>query len=208
MVEMLMETKVMNPVIFFDELDKISNTSKGEEIKNLLIHLTDYSQNNIFHDKFFSGIDLDFSKAIFFFSYNNIDLINPILKNRLTIVKFNGYNITEKINIVKDYIIPDLLKNIGFKENDIKINLEIIKYIINKYTNHEEGIRNIKRKIEELFLKINLLKLTNNNSKENILDINYKIENLNFPLEITTSIIDNLFKNENVIIPSYKEMYI
>ena len=67
MVEMLMESKVMNPVIFFDELDKISKSSKGAEISGLLTHLTDYTQNNIFNDKYFSGVDIDFSKSIFFF---------------------------------------------------------------------------------------------------------------------------------------------
>jgi len=206
-VEMLMESKVMNPVIFFDELDKISNTSKGDEIKGLLTHLTDYTQNNIFHDKYFSGIDLDFSKAIFFFSYNDIKLLNPILKDRLTIVKFTGYNLDEKINIVKDFIVPDLLKNIGFTNDDIILKIDMIKYIINKYTNNEEGVRNIKRKMEDLFLKINLLKLMNSNKNIHMLDINYKIDNLNFPLEIDTKIIDSLLKIPESIPESYKMMY-
>lgn len=158
-VEMLMETKIMNPVIFFDELDKISNSPKGNEINSLLIHLTDYSQNTIFNDKYFSGINIDLSKAIFFFSYNDLENINPILKDRLTIVKFTGYSIDEKINIVKDFIIPDLLQNIGFDQGIIKIENDVIRYIINKYTLVESGVRNIKRSIEELFLKINLLRL-------------------------------------------------
>ena len=208
--EMLMESKVMNPVIFFDELDKISNSYKGNEITGLLTHLTDPSQNNIFQDKYFSGIDIDLSKTIFFFSYNNIENINPILKDRLTIVKFTGYSIDEKINIVKDFIIPDLLKNIGFNQNDIKIDDNLIRYIITKYTKNEEGVRNIKRCIEELFLKINLLRLIKNkdnknentknedekneDSKNDII-INYNIDNLKFPLIITTKIINELINN-------------
>ena len=192
-VEMLMESKVMNPVIFFDELDKIGNSQKGNEINGLLTHLTDQSQNNIFHDKYFSGIDIDLSKAIFFFSYNDIENINPILKDRLTIVKFTGYSINEKINIVKDFIIPDLLKNIGFNQDDIKIEDNLIRYIINTYTQNEDGVRNIKRCIEELFLKINLLRLMKdkkNIGKDNM--INYNIDNLKFPLFITIKIIDDL----------------
>ena len=198
MAEMLMESKVMNPVIFFDELDKISDTPKGNEITGLLTHLTDFKQNNSFNDKYFSGVDINFSKALFFFSFNDIELINPILKDRLTIVKFNGYNIDEKINIVKDFIVPELLKNIGFLKDDIVINIEIIKYIIDKYTNNESGVRNIKRKIEDLFLKINLLKLMKNNSK-NMMDIQYNIKNMKFPLSITQEIVDNLLdiKNKN-----------
>ena len=206
-IEMLMEAKVMNPVIFFDELDKISHTSKGNEIVGLLTHLTDSSQNNTFHDRYFSGIDIDLSKVIFFFSFNDIKLINPILKDRLTIIKFTGYSLEEKIIIVKDYIIPELLKNIGFNKNDIIIDIETIKYIINNYTNNEEGVRNIKRCIEELLLKINLLKLMknnddknnddNNNDKNNIIEIKYNIENLSFPLKINNTIVSNLLKNNN-----------
>lgn len=190
MVEMLMESKVMNPVIFFDELDKISECAKGSEINGLLTHLTDSSQNNVFNDKYFSGINIDFSKALFFFSYNDINLINHILKDRLTIVKFEGYNNQEKINIVKDFIIPDLLKNIGFLETDIIIDASTIEYIINNFTNNEEGVRNIKRKIEDIFLKINLLRLIGTN--DNIVNIQYKIDNLVFPLNITKNIVNNL----------------
>lgn len=196
MVEMLMESKVMNPVIFFDELDKISDTAKGNEINGLLTHLTDSSQNNVFNDKYFSGIDIDFSKALFFFSYNNSELINHILKDRLTIVKFEGYNIEEKINIVKDFIIPDLLKNIGFSETDIIIDSSTIEYIINKFTDNEDGVRNIKRKIEDIFLKINLLRLIDNKDQNNIINIEYKIDNLVFPLTIDNTIVNNLLSTK------------
>jgi len=195
-IEMLMESKVMNPVIFFDELDKISNSQKGSEINGLLTHLTDSSQNSIFHDKYFSGIDVDLSKALFFFSYNDVENINPILKDRLTIVKFTGYSINEKINIVKDFIIPDLLQNIGFNQGDIKIDDTLIRYIINTYTQNEDGVRNIKRCIEELFLKINLLRLMNDKKDKKSVEkdnmINYNIDNLKFPLSITNKIIDEL----------------
>jgi len=190
LVESLMETKVMNPILFFDELDKMSKSTKGEEINGLLTHLTDHSQNNTFHDKYFSGIDIDFSKCIFFFSYNDPQLIHPILKDRLTIIKFSGYTVCEKVVITRDFIIPDLLKNNGFHPGDIHIEDENIEYIINHYTDKEEGVRSIKRMIEELFLKINLLKLTKKNHDK--LDIKYNIDNLSFPLCITTNIIDRL----------------
>ena len=193
-VEMLMESKVMNPVIFFDELDKISDSAKGEEISGLLTHITDYSQNNIYQDKYFSGINLDLSKAIFFFSYNNVNLINPILKDRLTIVKFKGYNINDKINITRDYILPKLLENIGFNKNDIYINDDVIKYIIINYCRNEDGVREIKRYMEELLLKINLLKLMKNKENNDLLDIKYNIADLEFPLNITIDIINIMFE--------------
>ena len=66
----------MNPVIYLDELDKVSTTNKGEEITGILTHLTDTTQNTNFHDKHFSTIDFDISKALFIFSYNDESKIN------------------------------------------------------------------------------------------------------------------------------------
>ena len=57
----------MNPIFYFDELDKVSKTAKGEEITNLLIHLTDDSQNTNFQDKYYTGIDIDVSRAEYLF---------------------------------------------------------------------------------------------------------------------------------------------
>jgi len=198
LIEMLMESKVMNPVIFFDELDKISKTQKGQEITGLLTHLTDFTQNDSIQDKYYSGINLDFSKSVFFFSFNDIRNINPILKDRLTIVKFNGYTVDDKINIAKDFIIPQLLENIGFNKKDVSFSNNAIKYIILKYTNNEEGVRNIKRYIKDILLKINLLRLVQNpHNDNNRIDIKYNIEDLKFPYYINnTTIIDNLLINK------------
>jgi ATP-dependent Lon protease len=82
---------------------------------------------------------------------------------------------------------------------DINIDIDVIKYLINNYTNNELGVRNIKRCIEDLFLKINLLRLTKGTHNKNILDIDYNIENLSFPLNISIKIIDNLLKLKNKI---------
>lgn len=123
-VEMLMESKVMNPIIFFDELDKISDSPKGSEIDGLLIHMTDGTQNNTFHDKYFSGINIDLSRVLFFFSFNDIEKINPILRDRLTIIKFDTYSIDEKIIICKKYLIPEILKNIGFTNNNLIVEID------------------------------------------------------------------------------------
>ena len=171
----------MNPIIFFDELDKISSTSRGNEINGLLIHLTDPTQNNIFQDKYFSGINLDLSRVLFFFSFNDINKINPILKDRLTIIKFNSYKLPEKIEITRKFLIPDILKNIGIQQEDIIISEEIIKYIIRKIDNEEPGMRKIKKYFEDIFLKINLIRFMENSE--------IKIE---FPFEITETVVNKL----------------
>tara|TARA_B110000483_G_scaffold89069_1_gene109960 strand:+ start:13316 stop:14689 length:1374 start_codon:yes stop_codon:yes gene_type:complete len=200
LVEMLIETKVMNPIIFFDELDKISNDEKGNNIENLLIHLTDPAQNNCVQDKYFNGIEFDFSKCLLFFSFNDITKINPILKDRLTIVKFEGYNIDEKIIILKKYLLEEIIKNVGLSMDDFTFDNNIFHYIINKYTDDEEGMRNTKRVFEELFLRINLLKLLNDKKTKNVhknMNIDYKIDNLEFPIKLNNKNIDILLKNYN-----------
>ena len=127
------------------------------------------------------------------------------MKDRLTIIKFNGYELAEKIKIVQDFIIPDLLKNIGFKASDIIMKVDVIKYIINKYATDESGVRNIKRCIEDLFLKINLLRLMKN--KDSI-EISYKIDNLKFPLDISTVIVDDLLGQKTIDKTALHLMYV
>ena len=115
-VDILKKSKCMNPVIYFDELDKVSETPKGEEIINLLIHLTDFSQNDNFMDKYYNDIPLDLSKTLFIFSLNNITKVNPILRDRMYMIHTNKLEIQEKIIISKDYLIPSLCKEISIKE--------------------------------------------------------------------------------------------
>ena len=154
-IEILIESKSMNPILFFDELDKISATERGAEIVHLLSHITDPVQNHSFSDKYFSGIPFDLSKILFFFSYNDVNLIHPILKDRLTILRFEPYTINDKKIILREYVFPELLKNIGFSSTDIKINDDILHHIL-VLVEEEEGIRNVKRILENILLKLNL----------------------------------------------------
>lgn len=166
-VEILMECRTMDPVIYFDELDKLSNSPKGQEIANLLCHLTDLSQNSEFHDKYFSGIDFDISKAIFIFSYNDESLINPILLDRMIKINTDGFKSSDKVLIAKNYLIPSVCKSINFPVNDILFTDDVLKYIIDNRTNNEAGVRNLRRCLEAIVSKINVLKLINGFSKNN-----------------------------------------
>jgi ATP-dependent Lon protease len=161
-VQIIIDSKVMNPVIYFDELDKVSNSPRGEEIIGILTHLTDTSQNSQFHDKYFSGIDFDLSKALFIFSYNDESLINPILKDRMYRIITKGYNNQDKQVISNKYILPSILKSINFEENDIIINNDVMDYINQNLTENEKGVRNMKRCIETICSKLNLIRLSKN----------------------------------------------
>ena len=158
-VEILIKCKSMNPVIYFDELDKISDTPKGEEIAGILTHLTDTSQNSEFQDKYFSEIKFDLSKCLFIFSYNDESKINPILRDRMYRITTEGYDGKQKGVIAKDYLLPKIREQIKFEEKDILIDDEVINYIVENYTQKEKGVRNLKRCLEIIYTKLNLYRL-------------------------------------------------
>ena len=149
----------MNPIIYIDELDKISNTDNGREIIGILTHLTDTSQNSEYHDKYFSEIHFDLSKCLFIFSYNDESKINPILKDRMYKIETKGYKTKDKLIIANKYLLPELYKNFGI-ENIINIDDNTIKYIIEYYTN-EPGVRKLKEILFEIISTINLDLLKN-----------------------------------------------
>jgi ATP-dependent Lon protease len=186
--EVIMKAGCMNPIIFMDELDKVSSTEKGDEINNLLVHLTDFTQNDSFEDKYFSGIQLDLSKAIFIFSLNDDTILNPILKDRLNIITLEEFKTEEKVRIALDYLIPELKENIGIKDN-IKFTTSNIEYIILNYCSSEPGVRELKRCVETILRRINVLKY----SKK--IKLNYSLEKFKFPLEIQNTIIDELLQD-------------
>lgn len=155
LVQCLMDAKCMNPIIYFDELDKVSETQQGQEIIGILTHLIDYSQNDRIQDRYFNGIDLDYSKCIFVFSFNDESKINPILKDRIHIIKTKGFSNQEKVKISQEYLLDQICKNFPMKKDELLFSDEIIHYILTKYTSDEEGVREIKRKLECLCLKIN-----------------------------------------------------
>ena len=140
---------------FFDELDKVSHTYRGEEIIGLLTHLTDSSQNERFNDRYFGEIDMNLSKALIIFSYNDENKINPILKDRMITIRVSGYDTSDKICIAKDYLIPELLKEYKRSPEDIIFSTEIIEKIIERVPK-EEGVRNLKRGIECIISWLNM----------------------------------------------------
>jgi ATP-dependent Lon protease len=165
-VEVIQRSKCMNPIIYFDELDKISKSHRGEEIANLLIHITDTQQNDKFHDKYFGNIDIDLSKVFFVFSYNHDENVPPILKDRLQVVRVKGYNPSEKCKIAMEYMFPRFCKDMGFETDELIINDEVINYMITSYADKEDGVRNLGRCLENLVSRLNVLRLVQNSEIE------------------------------------------
>lgn len=159
-VDAIMQSKCMNPVLYFDELDKISGTPHGEEIASMLIHLTDRTQNSQYHDRYFAGVDFDLSKVLFVFSYNDENKINPILKDRMTIIQCQGYKDPEKKVIVANYVWPEILNRMGIEPSELSATEAAAEYIIKEYSQGEQGMRSLIRVVESVVARINLLRMT------------------------------------------------
>ena len=156
-VEILSETKCMNPIILFDELDKISDDVKGKEIISTLIHLTDHTTNSQFSgDKYFSGINFDLSKILFVFTYNDASKIDKILADRLYKIKVEDYKFKEKMEIAKNHITPAIFKEFALDNNNIEFEQEALDHLI-RSTEEYPGMRTIKQKIQIIVSRINTL---------------------------------------------------
>ena len=203
--DVLIECKCMNPVFYFDELDKVSDTPRGEEIINTLIHLTDSSQNSEFSDKYFHGIDLDLSNSLFIFSYNDKNKISPILLDRFICVETEKFNTEDKIQIAKNYLLKDIFKQLNIPNNKYKFKDELIEYIISNYTNNEGGVRTLKKILFNIFSKINFfnLKKHNKNIKYSFILEEDELNNK----EISKDIIDKFTKEEKIDDESFKNWY-
>ena len=166
-VDILIESKCMNPIIYIDELDKVSKTETGREIIGILTHITDSTQNEEFQDKFFAGIKIDLSKVLFIFSYNDPANIDPVLLDRINVVKFDNLSIADKVVIVKKHLIPEMNLKFGLAmgANIISIDDETIRFIVETYT-MEPGVRKLRDILYEIYSVVNLeildCKTTNN----------------------------------------------
>ena len=228
-VQVLIDSRSMNPVIFFDELDKVSDTPKGEEITGVLTHLTDTTQNSQFHDKYFSEIDFDMSKCLYIFSYNDETKINPILKDRMYRIEIKGYETKDKVVIAKNYLLPKIREMVAFTETDVVIPDETIEYIASnkQFSQDEKGVRNLKRCLEIIFTKLNLYRLMkkepdvaaddtthtptttdqNTNTNTNTIIKNPKLQ-VDFPFTVTKFAVDQLVKINDAPNVSLLSMYI
>jgi endopeptidase La len=154
----LISSKCMDPIIYFDELDKISKTPKGEEITNILVHLTDPVQNCHFRDKYFHGIDIDLSRATIIFSFNDPDNVNPILMDRITTVETKYLLSPQKIHIANNYLLKEIMKEMGLKEKDVVFSEKVLEKMISGYT-REGGVRKLKSLLYNVVRELNIANL-------------------------------------------------
>ena len=201
-VDSLIAARCMNPVMYFDELDKISTTAQGEEIVSLLIHLTDRSQNSQFHDRYFAGVDIDLSQCLFVFSFNDESKVHPILKDRMQVIHCAGYTADEKKIILTQYVWPQILDRI--KIEGLTISEEAVKHMISEYSKEEEGVRTLIRSVETLVTRINLLRIADEETAKSY-PFYMKIT---LPMKITIENVTHILKEEaRVENESWRHLY-
>ena len=189
-VNSLIAAKSMSCVLLFDEVDKISATPKGEEVQNLLIHLTDPVQNADFEDKYLAGVPIDLSKVMFVFSANDLSKIDKVLLDRLNVIQLNGYDMKQKIQIAENYLLPSALKEVNLVER-VGINREVIRYVIEHYASEETGVRELKRSLEQIVQKVNMLRMYNDKS------LPFYIKDFTLPFVVKKEHVDLFIKKRD-----------
>ena len=200
-VDVLVQSKCMNPIIYFDELDKVSETPKGEEIMNMLIHITDGSQNDRFQDKYFTGINLDLSRCLFIFSHNDHNRVNPILRDRMYNIEVKGFDHKQKLIIAEKYLVNAAMQEVGLFEK-VSLHREMIQFIIEHYTGGEKGVRELKRCIQTVVSKINLLRFFNNPKQ-----VPFAIDGFQLPFTVKRQHLELFLKRKDTIDPSIAHLY-
>jgi MoxR-like ATPase len=201
-VEILQNSQYMNPIIYLDELDKISE-NKSVEINGVLTHLLDEEQNNKFQDVYLSNISIDLSKVFFVISFNDVSKIDEIVLDRLKVIYIDKPSIQDKIKICKEKIIPELIKSVNFTNKVIDMSEEVIEYII--YKCKEDGVRQLRKSIEKILNRLNYDILIDN-KKELIINIDPDTKNNIY--KITQTYIDKILKTKNEEEKPYMSMYI
>lgn len=201
-VHSLIAAKSMSMVLMFDELDKVSSTPKGEEIQNLLVHLTDSAQNSDFEDKYLSGIPLDLSQSMFVFSANDIGKIDKVLLDRFTVIHLDGYGSKEKIEIAERFLLPGAMRQVNLAER-VGVPKDVLSHIMDTYAKEEKGVRELKRCMDQIAQKLNMLRLFNSP------DLPFYIKDFSLPYILKKEHVDKFLKEKRASMDeSVSRMYI
>jgi len=149
-IQMMKKAGTKNPLILLDEIDKIGNDYRGDP-SSALLEALDPEQNTTFNDHYLE-VDYDLSDVMFVTTANTLNILPPLL-DRMEVIRLAGYTEDEKISIANKYLLPKQIKDNGVKENEMKLEDNVIQEVIRSYTK-ESGVRNLEREISKLARKV------------------------------------------------------
>lgn len=150
-IQSLRKVKTANPVFILDEIDKIGKDFRGDPSAALL-EVLDPEQNHTFYDNYLE-LEFDLSKVLFIATANNINDIQPALRDRLEVIQLTGYATEEKIEIAKRHLVPKQKKLHGLEKNPLKFSDKLIQKLIREYT-RESGVRELDRILAALMRSV------------------------------------------------------
>lgn len=194
-----------NGVLFFDELDKIGTTRHGEEVSNQLVHITDFTQNHAFCDRYLAEIPIDLSKSWFVFSLNDEAQVNPVLRNRLKLVRVPGYSARDKLHILTKHMVPSQMACCGLSAADYTLSEQVAQHIVS-VCKDEPGVRELKRATETIFRRLELVDSLDSRQTSRL---SFGIGPISKPHALTCAEVDKLLaqRREDPIPPSLRMMY-
>jgi len=143
----LIESGVDNPIFYFDEVDKISESERGREVASVLIHLVDPTSNTCIRDRYFHDVDLDFSRCIFVFSYNDPSRVHPVLLDRIKRIRVQTPTLEERCDILRTHIIPRVARRLS---TDVALSDDAVQYIVRRGDERHEGMRGCEKDIDDV----------------------------------------------------------
>jgi ATP-dependent Lon protease len=165
----MIEAGVRNPIFYFDEVDKISDTDRGRELASVLIHLIDPTSNSCIRDRYFHGIDIDFSECLFIFSYNDASKVSHILLDRIRSFRIERPTMQERCEILTRHIIPRVSKRLGTSQ---VLDEDAVRYIAETSDRRDVGMRGAEKDVEEI-LSLAQLKCVETNGDMNTITSAY-----------------------------------
>lgn len=203
-VESLIHSRYMNPILYLDELDKISE-HRSREINGILTHLLDEEQNDRFQDNYLSNVNLDLSKILFVIAFNDITKVDDIVSDRMKVIYIDPPSIEDKINIIKQKLIPEIIESIKFQKHyKFQIEDDLLEYITCVKVEKEDGIRQLKKTIEKIFNRINYLLLLQKETNGLVKEKKEK----EIHIHIQKDFIDSTIQNKDGENSNHMSMYI